>query len=228
MVSDGDLLGRRTEDYRREWWLEMLAGAAVAAVGVRRRRASTGERGHERAADLRRARHAGRRDRRSSCNGGGSSGFPSCATAGWSGSSAAPICWRSSKSCTELSRSKREPALGLVALSRVLGRRGEPQRRRRLVRRDVGQNARERKSDFSRRLSQRGAGVRAGGDRGARRRRRRRSSGGVARPARSCAATSAKRRGAGFSIAPKRRRSAARRSFSCTAFPAISAPTAAA
>ena len=29
MVSDGDLLGRRTEDYRREWWLEMLAGAAV-------------------------------------------------------------------------------------------------------------------------------------------------------------------------------------------------------
>jgi CBS domain-containing protein len=28
MVSDGDLLGRRTEDYRREWWLEMLAGAA--------------------------------------------------------------------------------------------------------------------------------------------------------------------------------------------------------
>jgi len=29
MVSDGDLLGRRPEDYRREWWLEMLAGAAV-------------------------------------------------------------------------------------------------------------------------------------------------------------------------------------------------------
>ena len=25
MVSDGDLLGRRTEDYRREWWLDMLA-----------------------------------------------------------------------------------------------------------------------------------------------------------------------------------------------------------
>lgn len=41
MVSDGDLLGRRTEDYRREWWLEMLAGAAVPssasdAVGLRR------------------------------------------------------------------------------------------------------------------------------------------------------------------------------------------------
>ena len=28
MVSDGDLLGRRPEDYRREWWLEMLAGSA--------------------------------------------------------------------------------------------------------------------------------------------------------------------------------------------------------
>ena len=37
MVSDGDLLGRRPEDYRREWWLEMLAGAAVPLVGVRRR-----------------------------------------------------------------------------------------------------------------------------------------------------------------------------------------------
>ncbi|MGA2484775.1 MAG: CBS domain-containing protein [Roseiarcus sp.] len=40
MVSDGDLLGRRTEDYRREWWLEMLAGAAVLspsdAAGLRR------------------------------------------------------------------------------------------------------------------------------------------------------------------------------------------------
>jgi CBS domain-containing protein len=29
MVSDGDLFGRRPEDYRREWWLEMLAGTAV-------------------------------------------------------------------------------------------------------------------------------------------------------------------------------------------------------
>ncbi len=28
MVSDGDLLGRRPEDYRRDWWLEMLADAA--------------------------------------------------------------------------------------------------------------------------------------------------------------------------------------------------------
>jgi CBS domain-containing protein len=28
MVSDGDLLGRRPEDYRREWWLEMLVDAA--------------------------------------------------------------------------------------------------------------------------------------------------------------------------------------------------------
>lgn len=30
MVSDGDLLGRRPEDYRRDWWLEMLADAAVS------------------------------------------------------------------------------------------------------------------------------------------------------------------------------------------------------
>jgi CBS domain-containing protein len=29
MVSDGDLFGRRPEDDRREWWLEMLAGAAA-------------------------------------------------------------------------------------------------------------------------------------------------------------------------------------------------------
>jgi CBS domain-containing protein len=41
MVSDGDLLGRRTQDYRREWWLELLAGAAVPsptsdAAGLRR------------------------------------------------------------------------------------------------------------------------------------------------------------------------------------------------
>ena len=28
MVSDGDLLGRRPEDYRRDWWLEMLVEAA--------------------------------------------------------------------------------------------------------------------------------------------------------------------------------------------------------
>ncbi len=28
MVSDGDLLGRRPEDYRREWWLELLVDAA--------------------------------------------------------------------------------------------------------------------------------------------------------------------------------------------------------
>jgi CBS domain-containing protein len=31
MVSDGDLLGRRTEDYRREWWLEMLSGVAFSS-----------------------------------------------------------------------------------------------------------------------------------------------------------------------------------------------------
>lgn len=31
MVSDGDLLGRRPEDYRREWWLEMLVDAANRA-----------------------------------------------------------------------------------------------------------------------------------------------------------------------------------------------------
>jgi CBS domain-containing protein len=41
MVSDGDLFGRRPEDYRREWWLEMLAGAAAplsasAAAPLRR------------------------------------------------------------------------------------------------------------------------------------------------------------------------------------------------
>jgi CBS domain-containing protein len=29
MVSDGDLLGRRREGYRREWWLETLAGSGV-------------------------------------------------------------------------------------------------------------------------------------------------------------------------------------------------------
>jgi len=29
MVSDGDLLGRRPEDYHREWWLQMLADAAA-------------------------------------------------------------------------------------------------------------------------------------------------------------------------------------------------------
>jgi len=31
MISDGDLLGRRAQDDRREWWLEMLAGAAPAS-----------------------------------------------------------------------------------------------------------------------------------------------------------------------------------------------------
>lgn len=40
MVSDGDLLGRRPEDYRREWWLELLADAAssrdIANDGHRR------------------------------------------------------------------------------------------------------------------------------------------------------------------------------------------------
>lgn len=34
MVSDGDLLGRRPDEYRRDWWLEMLADAALPRAGA--------------------------------------------------------------------------------------------------------------------------------------------------------------------------------------------------
>jgi CBS domain-containing protein len=97
MISDGDLLGRRTQDGRREWWLEMLAGAAVPSVTSNRaglRRVSdvmsaplifvAPDTPADEIASLLHWRRIKR--------------LPVLRTAAWSASSAAPICSPSSNS----------------------------------------------------------------------------------------------------------------------------------